>query len=253
MAHVEAGLRSFDRSMPEEINRIMTDSISDLFFTTEASAVHNLLTEGVNSEQIHEVGNLMIDNLYYQMAVLKKNKDNQFKVNDLVQDGEKFGVITLHRPSNVDNRERFTKIVEKLNELSYSFKLIFPAHPRTSEKMRQFDLRFCENIKVTDPLSYSKFLSLWKQAAFVVTDSGGLQEETTALGIPCFTLRKNTERPSTIELGTNRLVDEELSGIFSMLSKLRSQNTILPYEAPALWDGKAAIRISKVLKEKLFH
>jgi UDP-N-acetylglucosamine 2-epimerase (non-hydrolysing) len=216
VAHVEAGLRSFDLSMPEEINRIVTDSISDYLFVTEKSGVQNLRLEGKEKDKVFYVGNVMIDTLYYQLEILEsKAESSKLKAQ---RQNHSYAVVTLHRPSNVDSRGTLAGIVEALLRISEDMPVIFPVHPRTRKKIEDFGLLESievSNIEFLSPISYMSFLNLWKDASLVLTDSGGLQEETTALGVPCFTIRENTERPVTIEEGTNTLVGAGKEGILS--------------------------------------
>ena len=246
VAHVEAGLRSGDRSMPEEINRLVTDSISDWFFCTEPAGVDNLLQEGKPSQAIFDVGHVMVDNLLYQADRLAQADCSGFKSPQLKDQHADYGVITLHRPSNVDDQDVLAAILGSLNTLSERLPLIFPAHPRTKANLQRFGLKPAPGITLTGPLSYMDFLNLWKDARLMLTDSGGLQEETTALGIPCLTLRHNTERPITVDEGTNVLVGTEASTV------LREAYNILDGggktgKRPALWDGHAAERIVRQL------
>ncbi len=246
VAHVEAGLRSRDRSMPEEINRILTDSISDLLLTTSQDADVNLAAEGIPAEKIRFVGNVMIDSLLEHLKIAETSTVRE----DLgVREGE-YGVVTLHRPSNVDDEAVFRGIYESLAEISEKLPLIFPVHPRTRAKIEEFGFAgtiASSNIRLIEPLGYLDFMRLYSGARLVLTDSGGIQEETTVLGIPCLTLRENTERPVTIEMGTNILVGTDPEKIkaaaFETLSTERSSNT----KIPPLWDGKAAVRICNEL------
>lgn len=248
VAHVEAGLRSRDRSMPEEINRILTDSISDLLLTPSTDAGENLQAEGIAPEKIRFVGNVMIDSLLEHLEIAKRSSVRE----DLGVKEKEYAVLTLHRPSNVDNQETFTGILEALLNIGKEIPIVFPAHPRTRAKIAEFG--FAERIensslKLIEPLGYLDFLRLYSGARLVLTDSGGLQEETTVLGIPCLTLRENTERPITIEMGTNVLVgtDKEKirSAAFDILQKGHSDiSTHIP-----LWDGKTAGRICDALLE----
>lgn len=254
VCHVEAGLRSGDRSMPEEINRLATDAISDCLFTTSRDADENLLGEGVGKEKIHFVGNVMIDTLLKQ-----KNRLPRICPPKLVVDGQRYGVVTLHRPSNVDNPQVFGGIVSALKEVSQRLPLVFPIHPRTRKKLTEFGLEegFSElNLKslkplascihTTEPLGYHAFLNLWKDAALVLTDSGGLQEETTALGVPCLTLRENTERPVTIWEGTNTLVGVDPEKIIEEATAILVGGGKAG-RLPEFWDGRAAARIVEAL------
>lgn len=252
LAHVEAGLRSFDRSMPEEINRLVTDSLSDYLFTTCLDANHNLKQEGIPSGKIYFVGNVMVDTLlrFRRLAV---QMDKSRKIID------KYALLTLHRPSNVDLGNRFKVLISALRQVSREIPLIFPAHPRTLKQINTFGLRkyfnFSKEVKfntinLTKPLSYLRFLNLMSKAVFAITDSGGIQEETTILGVPCLTVRENTERPITISQGTNILVGNEPEKI------IKESNAILKGKRktgliPRYWDGKAAERIVKILLKKL--
>lgn len=243
VAHVEAGLRSRDMSMPEEINRIVTDSISDLLFVSEISGVANLLSEGKKDDQIYFTGNVMIDTLYFQLDKLQKQYGGK------KGDVKKYGVVTLHRPSNVDKEEIFAEILDALIEISQDIDIVFPVHPRTRKNLETFGLLGrlrSSRIELMPPLSYMDFLKLWKDAQIVLTDSGGLQEETTALGIPCFTLRDNTERPITISEGTNVLVGNKKEAILHAYGMYRNNGQKCP-RVPEFWDGKAAERIVSIL------
>jgi UDP-N-acetylglucosamine 2-epimerase (non-hydrolysing) len=243
VAHVEAGLRSFDLAMPEEINRMVTDSISDYFFVTEESGVQNLLKEGKPREQIHFVGHVMIDNLLYQKDQLDGGAADvtRFTVYPLKKDLGRYAFMTLHRPSNVDNRDTFAGIVSALNEIAESLPILFPVHPRTAKMAKQLGIQFSERITLLAPLGFKESLFLWKDAEVVLTDSGGLQEETTALGIPCVTIRENTERPITVDVGTNVLAGTSRKGIldgYRSAMEKKGHSSIPPY-----WDGKASERI----------
>lgn len=246
VAHIEAGLRSGDRSMPEEINRLVTDSISDWFFCTEPAGADNLLKEGKPAQAIFDVGHVMVDNLLYQANRLAQADHTGFKSTPLKVQHTDYGAVTLHRPSNVDDPGVLAAILDSLNTLSERLPLIFPVHPRTQANIKRFGLKTAQGITLTGPLSYMDFLNLWKDAKLVLTDSGGLQEETTALGVPCMTLRHNTERPITVDEGTNVLVGTqpdvilaEASNILNGLGKTGKR--------PALWDGRAAERIVEKL------
>jgi len=263
LAHVEAGLRSFDRSMPEEINRIVTDSVSDYLFTTEESANRNLLGEGVPREKIHFVGNVMIDTLLRHRARAKEStiiSDLQLSNGGTARP---FAILTLHRPSNVDDHETFSRMLEAFLEISKRMPIIFPAHPRTLKRIQEADLadyfvdHFLEGpepwdsrvrIRLVPPLGYLDFLSLMAEAKVVLTDSGGIQEETTILGIPCITLRENTERPATLEDGTNVLAGSSPARIVKEFTKA-SQSKTKRRSSPKYWDGNAAKRILKVLRD----
>lgn len=285
IVHVEAGLRSFDRTMPEEINRILTDQLSDLLFTTEEDANENLKREGISSEKIFFVGNVMIDSLFQHLEKAKKSDilnrlgliDQRLRTSNQglsTRDyalSTPYAVLTLHRPSNVDHKETFLNILEALKEISKKIPIIFPAHPRTQNRIKQFSL---ENyfinpstrdyglstkhscIYCIEPLGYLDFLWLMANARLVLTDSGGIQEETTVLGIPCVTIRENTERPITVKMGTNIVAGTQkeniISAAFSQLNKpyqpYKPNNATNPIP---LWDGQAAKRIVDILVEKL--
>lgn len=254
VGHVEAGLRSGDMTMPKEINRLITDSISDWFFVTERSAVVHLLKEGKAREAIHYVGHVMVDNLLYQVTKLAAlDVSDPFTTaykNARAAAGQRYGVVTLHRPSNVDNRVTFRRIASALREVSTELELVFPVHPRTRLNIDRYCIEFGPNIMLASPLSYMAFLNLWKDAAVILTDSGGLQEETTALGVPCVTIRENTERPVTVEEGSNVLAGTDPSLIVSEVRKiLRGEGKI--GRRPHLWDGQAAERIIAVLAREV--
>ncbi|MFC1488323.1 non-hydrolyzing UDP-N-acetylglucosamine 2-epimerase [Thermodesulfobacteriota bacterium] len=248
VGHVEAGLRSRDMTMPEEINRMVTDSIADYLFVTEKSGLDNLRREGKNEEDIFWVGNVMIDTLYYQLNKLKVDtgKDNP---KSIVSKRDIFAVVTLHRPSNVDKQSTLVGIIEAIARISEDMPVYFPVHPRTHKQIEEFGLQElidASNIELHSPMPYRDFLKLWKDASLVLTDSGGLQEETTALGIPCFTIRENTERPVTIAEGTNILVGTTRAGILSAYENFKN-NGPKKGKVPQYWDGKAAERIVDVL------
>ncbi len=251
VAHVEAGLRSRDRTMPEEINRIVTDSISDWFFVTEPEGVANLLAEGHARERIHHVGHVMIDNLLYQKDKLEKQRGADFATAALKVRFGRYGVVTLHRPSNVDDRETFARIMGALARIAGELPLIFPLHPRTQKQLDAFGLSAGPNIHTVPPLSYMEFLNLWKDAALVLTDSGGMQEETTAFGVPCLTLRENTERPITISEGTNILVGSDPARIVAEAHRILAGERRAG-RRPELWDGRAAERIVAELRSIIF-
>ncbi|NTV47951.1 MAG: UDP-N-acetylglucosamine 2-epimerase (non-hydrolyzing), partial [Chlorobiales bacterium] len=248
VVHVEAGLRSGDRTMPEEINRIVTDSISDLLFVSEPSGTYNLIQEGVPDEKVFFVGNIMIDSLVEH--VQKANQSDVLK--RLGLEPKKYTLVTLHRPSNVDEKENLEKILRIFAEVASKSKIVFPIHPRTRKRIEDFGL--IENVneisglELVDPQGYIEFLRLMKDAALVLTDSGGIQEETTVLGVPCLTMRENTERPVTIEVGTNLLVgtdeDEVKERALEILSGHSKKGKI-----PEKWDGRTAGRIVEVLDQ----
>lgn len=244
--HVEAGLRSFDRTMPEEINRVLTDAISDVLFVTEPSGVKNLLAEGVPQARIHLVGNVMIDTLREHQAVAEKSP-----ILERMELREReYAVLTLHRPANVDDPAVFGRICDALEHVQRRVPVIFPVHPRTQANMDRTGaaarLRGLPNIRLTQPLGYLDFLKLMGRAAVVLTDSGGIQEETTVLGVPCLTLRENTERPITIEQGTNQLVGMDTQRITDAFDRVLARRPAA--RVPDLWDGRAAERIADVLE-----
>ena len=206
VAHVEAGLRSFDRGMPEELNRIVTDHLSELLFTTEESANRNLRREGIREEKIHFTGNCMVDSLRrHEQAAVRKQPWTTFDVNE-----RSYALLTLHRPYNGDDESKLTERMHLAMRIADRLPVLFPVHPRTRQRLANLGLSLPKNVQLLEPLPYLTFLGLMARATFVVTDSGGIQEETTALQVPCLTLRTNTERPSTIELGTNQLLDDDL-------------------------------------------
>ena len=245
IAHVEAGLRSFDRRMPEEINRVVTDVLSDYLFVTEPSGLQNLRAEGIPEQRVHFVGNVMIDTLLR----FRSKAENSDVLDRLGLAQGQYAVVTLHRPSNVDDPERLSGLLEMLAELGRKLPVVFPVHPRTrqqipSDRFRETRLIF------TAPLSYLDFLRLMSEARLVLTDSGGIQEETTILQVPCLTLRENTERPITIERGTNKLVGTDPARILpTALEALEIESE--PGRIPELWDGRAAGRIMDILEESL--
>jgi UDP-N-acetylglucosamine 2-epimerase (non-hydrolysing) len=246
VAHVEAGLRSGDRKMPEEINRILTDSVSHWLFTTEPSAEQNLLREGVPSEKIHFVGNVMIDTL---MAHQERARGLD-TVERLGLTPGGYAVLTLHRPSNVDSAEQLIRLFEVLGQLNKDLPVVFPIHPRTANAIEENLGGIKPDLHVTAPLGYLDFMRLLTDAQMVLTDSGGIQEETTALGVPCLTLRDSTERPVTVTEGTNRIVGTDPEAIKTAIAELRAGGTPSG-RRPALWDGQAASRIVDVLERDL--
>ena len=243
VAHVEAGLRSGDMTMPEEINRIVTDAISDYFFVTEPSGMENLRKEGHPEERLFFVGHVMIDNLFFQIEQLQHMDVTTFPTNVLKQRLGEYGVVTLHRPSNVDNPNTLTTIMGALGKITERLPLIFAVHPRTRANLNKFGIAIPEGLHLTEPLPYMEFLSLWKDAKMVLTDSGGIQEETTALGVPCITLRDNTERPVTISDGTNILVGRDPARIAAAADAIFNGGRRHGFRRPELWDGRAAERI----------
>jgi len=246
VAHIESGLRSFDMTMPEEINRIRTDKISDFLFTTEESANKNLSNEGIDKKKVFFVGNVMIDSLLRHKEKAKKSKilgKLKLKKND-------YCVLTLHRPSNVDDKKALGYVIDILSELQQKIKIVFPIHPRTMKNLENFKLfdkvKSKKNIILTEPLGYLDFMSLMSNSKLVLTDSGGIQEETTVLGVPCITMRNNTERPVTIEQGTNILVSTDKAEIIKAADKLLKGATFKP-KIPQFWDGKASKRIIEII------
>lgn len=251
VAHVEAGLRSGDRSMPEEINRLVTDSISDWFFVTEPSGEAHLLAEGKARSAIHAVGHVMVDNLLYQAEKLQRVDTSTYETASFkAQQGGRYGVVTLHRPSNVDDPKVFVRIAGALKEISAELPLIFPVHPRTRGNLEKFAIDLGNRITLVGPQAYMPFLNLWKDAVMVLTDSGGLQEETTALGVPCITLRENTERPVTVDEGTNVLAGTDSACILAEARKVLN-GAGKQGRRPQLWDGRAAERIVTLLAQEL--
>lgn len=240
VGHVEAGLRSFDRTMPEEINRVVTDQLADLLFTPSEDADLNLRREGIAEEKIFRVGNVMIDSLVRLLPLAQRQNGQR---NDGLP--ERYALVTLHRPANVDDNDRLQSILQSLLELNRELAVIFPAHPRTRQRIAEFGLK-AEQLRVLDPLPYVEFLGLQARAQVVITDSGGIQEETTYLGVPCLTVRENTERPITVSLGTNVLVGRDREKLRSELSLVlagkKKKRTI-----PPLWDGHAGERVAAIV------
>jgi UDP-N-acetylglucosamine 2-epimerase (non-hydrolysing) len=249
VGHVEAGLRSHDRTMPEEINRLLTDQIADLLFTPSQDADENLRAEGIPDERIRFVGNIMIDSLFRQLARAKESTIRQ----DLGVADQDYAVLTLHRPSNVDNPDDFARILQALEEIGQSVPIIFPVHPRTRKSITEFGfgerLEANGTLRLVEPLGYLDFLGLYSRARLVLTDSGGLQEETTVLGIPCLTLRENTERPITVEMGTNTIVGTDPEKITNAAFAALNGSIIKDRRVPPLWDGQTADRILDALLE----
>jgi UDP-N-acetylglucosamine 2-epimerase (non-hydrolysing) len=237
VAHVEAGLRSFDRTMPEEINRIVTDRLADLLFTPSEDGDINLQSEGVSPEKIYRVGNVMIDSLVRLLPCAMQIPKNGLP--------DRYALVTLHRPSNVDDSATLQRILSSLLEVNQRLEVVFPVHPRTRQRIEQFGINI-EKLHLLEPLPYIEFLSLQRRAAAVITDSGGIQEETTYLGVPCLTLRSNTERPATVTLGTNVLIGQDLGRLGSELLKILDGKAKRG-SIPPLWDGNAGERIAEVV------
>lgn len=248
VAHVEAGLRSFDREMPEEINRILTDTIADYLFVSEKSGLVNLKKEGIPDEKIFFVGNVMIDSLNHYL-----HKSNNSKILTYLNINENnFVLVTLHRPSNVDDEKKLKSLVNLLNNISLKRKVVFPVHPRTKNNLNKFSLleKLSSEVLLTDPIGYIDFLKLVKDAELILTDSGGIQEESTYLGVQCITIRTSTERPVTIDLGTNQIVgDDFIRAEQVAIEVLNGKNK--PGKIPEKWDGKTAERIAKIISLKL--
>jgi UDP-N-acetylglucosamine 2-epimerase (non-hydrolysing) len=237
VGHVEAGLRSFDRTMPEEINRLVTDQLADMLFTPSEDGDINLQKEGIPAERIFRVGNVMIDSLVRLLPAAQLQNRNRLP--------ERYALVTLHRPANVDDGEILKRILQSLLEVSHDLSIVFPAHPRTRKRIADFGLQ-ADQLQILDPLSYLEFLGLQSRATVVITDSGGIQEETTYLGVPCLTLRENTERPVTVSLGTNVLVGRDPEKLCSELSRVLAGNA-KKGTIPPLWDGHAGERIAALL------
>jgi UDP-N-acetylglucosamine 2-epimerase (non-hydrolysing) len=237
VGHVEAGLRSFDRTMPEEINRLVTDQLADMLFTPSEDGDINLQKEGIPGERIFRVGNVMIDSLVRLLPAAQRQNRNRLP--------ERYALVTLHRPANVDDGEILKRILQSLLEVSHDLSIVFPAHPRTRKRIADFGLQ-ADQLQILDPLSYLEFLGMQSRATVVITDSGGIQEETTYLGVPCLTLRENTERPVTVSLGTNVLVGRDPEKLRSELSRVLAGNA-KKGTIPPLWDGHAGERIAALL------
>jgi len=237
VGHVEAGLRSFDRTMPEEINRVVTDRISGWLFTPSEDEDRNLQNEGVAAARIHRIGNVMIDSLVQLLPAAKNLPKNGLP--------EKFILVTLHRPSNVDSNENLRSILTALQQAGDYARIVFPVHPRTRQRISEFGLS-TDKLHLLDPVPYLEFLNLQTRAAAVITDSGGIQEETTFLGVPCLTVRNNTERPITVDVGTNCLVGDDRNLLTSELQKILNgqgkQGSV-----PPLWDGHASDRLAEIV------
>jgi len=251
VAHVEAGIRSFDRSMPEEINRIVTDSVADLLLPPSKDAIENLKKEGHTEDNIFLVGNIMIDTLLKQQNKIRKSEI----LEQLDLQKKEYALLTLHRPSNVDDVSELTNIIDAIEDIQQKIKIIFPVHPRTKCKIEEFELSArtdkMKNFIMTDPLGYSDFGKLVYDSRFVLTDSGGIQEETTVYGIPCITLRENTERPITVWEGTNELVGSNTDLIVNYAIKILDDKWKTG-KVPELWDGKTSERIVNILTQMAF-
>jgi UDP-N-acetylglucosamine 2-epimerase (non-hydrolysing) len=241
VGHVEAGLRSFDRSMPEEINRLVTDQLADFLFTPSPDADLNLEREGIALEKVHCVGNVMIDSLLRLLPPADEAPGAKLKD----EFSERYALVTLHRPSNVDDRENLKRILSALLEVNRDLVVIFPVHPRTRQRIEEFDLASSQ-LRLLDPMPYAEFVAMQRGATVVITDSGGIQEETTYLGVPCLTLRNNTERPITVSLGTNVLVGQDTDKLRVELAKVLAGKA-KPGSIPPLWDGHAGERIAEIL------
>jgi UDP-N-acetylglucosamine 2-epimerase (non-hydrolysing) len=246
VAHVEAGLRSFDRTMPEEINRILTDALAEYMFVTEEDAIANLLKEGRPRDRIYFVGNVMIDALYQFLPVARKSKICEelglTTGNGLVP----FAVLTLHRPASVDSTETLERLLGAIEVVAVDLPVVFPVHPRTRRRLEHLGAKHQHGLRLIQPLGYLDFLCLLNNSKIVLTDSGGVQEETTALGVPCLTLRENTERPVTITEGTNQLVGRDPEKIVAAAKEILS-GSAKPGCIPRLWDGRSAERIVEIL------
>lgn len=247
LIHVEAGLRSFDRTMPEEINRILTDCISDYLFCTEQSGVDNLIKEGVPEDKVFLVGNVMIDTLLMQQQYARQSNI----IETLGINENNFCVLTLHRPSNVDSFKTLDSIVDALDFIQKDMQIIFPVHPRTYQNIISFGLedrmKQLSNLKIIEPVGYLDFLKLMMCSKFILTDSGGIQEESVILRKPCITLRYNTERPATVDAGLNQLVGNETDKIIKGYEKIKNGN-LKEYHIPPMWDGKTSERIVEILE-----
>ena len=244
VAHVEAGLRSFDRSMPEEINRVLTDHLAELLFTTEEDANKNLRLEGIDEGYIHFVGNCMVDTLL-------KNLDKALGRSPWEAFGFKpqgYALLTLHRPANVDDKAQLTSLLAVIGEMAQGIPVIFPVHPRTREQIEKWDLAVAPSMILTEPLPYLSFLGLMAKARLILTDSGGIQEETTILQVPCLTLRHNTERPVTISMGTNRLVGDNPRDIKAAMAEILERGGPSRGISPPLWDGQASVRLVDIIQ-----
>lgn len=252
LAHVEAGLRSFDRSMPEEVNRVVTDVLSDFLFTSERSANDNLRNEGISGDKIYFVGNVMIDTLLRQRKhALSLQVPERYGLID-----NQYALLTLHRPSNVDSKSILKGLLEAVEYLQQHMPVLFPSHPRTQKQLDMFglttQLEAFENLRIVPPLGYLEFLGLMSRSQLILTDSGGIQEESTILGIPCLTLRESTERPVTVEVGTNQIVGTEPARIMAAIDSILD-GKVKSGNQPELWDGHAAERIVHLIHQEFGH
>lgn len=253
VAHIESGLRSFDRTMPEEINRMITDTLADYLFVTEPAGIRNLKKEGIKDSKVFFTGNTMIDSLKFYLKKISKSGI----LKELCVSERNYTLVTLHRPSNVDSKENLNKILnifKSINKINPELDIVFPVHPRTIKMLEKFNLKISfdeiRNLIVTEPLGYIDFLKLLSEAKFILTDSGGIQEETTYLKVPCLTLRENTERPVTSEIGTNIICGLNEKLIISKIKEIES-GKFKKGKIPKLWDGNAAERIVKVILKKI--
>jgi len=244
VGHVESGLRSFDRDMPEEINRIVTDVLSDMLFVSEESGIINLKKEGIADEKVHFVGNIMIDSLVHFLPSIEKSSIHV----DMGLEKGQYTLLTFHRPSNVDNGETLADLVGMLNRISSKTQLVFPVHPRTRKNLEKYDLlkELNSGIRLLEPMGYLDFLALTRSSKLLITDSGGIQEETTFLGVQCITVRDNTERPVTVTVGTNQLIGTDFNKVEKAAVEVLSGN-IKPGKVPDKWDGNTAERILDII------
>ena len=247
VAHVEAGIRSFDRTMPEEINRIVTDAVSNYLFAPTSQAVENLKTEGISDDKIFLVGNVMIDSLYHQKKIAEET-DILARVG---VHSKQYALMTMHRPSNVDQKETLEGIIEAVAKIQKQICIIFPVHPRTQSSLKKFGLNdkldSLKNLIKLEPLGYLPFLKLMNHAKFILTDSGGIQEESAALNVPCMTMRANTERPEMVEYGSSVLVNNKPKKIITEMQKIMS-GQFRDAKLPESWDGKSSTRITKIIE-----
>ena len=247
VAHIEAGLRSYDWAMPEEINRIVTDSISDYFFTTSVNASRNLIKNGISEDSIFFVGNTMIDSLMNNTENIVKPK----LFDELLLEQKKYFLLTLHRPSNVDKEENLHSLLESICEHCQNYPIIFPTHPRTENSLKNLEVKF-QNLRFIPSQSYLEFMFLLSNCFAILTDSGGITEESTILGVPCLTIRDNTERPETVDIGTNVLIGTDPKKFGKHFSKLFN-NQWKKGNIPEKWDGKAGVRILKAIENKILR